>query len=90
MKIVRVYKFVAKYPMTPLFIALWTAIVAIVGSADATKVAFATNEFSAYAYWVVTAAVVTILFAHMTAYRAKAKADKAPAFWPRMQAMIRR
>lgn len=90
MKIVRVYKFVAKYPMTPLFIALWTAIVAIVGSANATKVVFATKEFSAYAYWVVTAAVVTIFFAHMTAYRLKAKADKAPAFWPRMQAVIRR
>ena len=85
MKYLAVLKFIIFHNMVVLLAAMWTAIVAVVGSAAATWTAYSTGDFTLLRYWTVSAAVVTIAFALIGAMRGKAAADGEPAFIPHVR-----
>jgi hypothetical protein len=88
MKYLATIKLLIFHKMFVLLAALWTSIVAIVGSAAATWTAYSTGEFTLSQYWVVSAAVVTIAFALVKAMRGKADADAELPLMPRIRALL--
>ena len=88
MKYLAVLKFLIFHKLVVLLGAMWTAIVAVVGSAGATWIAYSTVDFTLLRYWTVLAAVVTIAFALIAAIRGKAAAEAEPALIPHLRALL--
>jgi hypothetical protein len=88
MKCLAVLKLLVFHNMVVLLAALWTTIVAVVGSATATWMAYSTGDFTLIRYWTVFAAVVTIAFALISAMRGKAAADAELPLMPRVRALL--
>lgn len=89
MKFVEVAKMITFHPMVVLWSALWTSIVAVVGSGMTVHQAYHSNAFTLGGYWVVSAAVVTIAFALTRALKGQEAADGAPALGRRIRAKLR-
>ena len=81
-------KMIVFHNMMPLYIALWTSIVAVVGSATTTWMAYADGDFTLMRYWTVSAAVVTIACALISAVRGKVAADAEPPLAPRLRVLF--